>query len=177
MLRSFEAGLSLGDRITTCAIHVDEGAYTGQWRMRGTGLVWHGQGVLRYVDWPFDRATYTGRFEDGSMTHGTMLYDRPGGSKSYSGDFVDGQAGGYGTMEEDGLRYEGQFQGGQPHGLGTLTLPNGDYCEGQFADGMASGVARQVVRSAGSFTYSGGFRSGSRHGHCIARYADGSMCV
>jgi len=41
MLRSFEAGLSLGDRITTCAIHVDEGAYTGQWRMRGTGLVKH----------------------------------------------------------------------------------------------------------------------------------------
>ena len=141
MLRSFEQELSVGENITTCAVYIDEGSYTGQWRMSEKGLQKHGRGVLNYTDSLHESFLYTGLFENDEMTTGVMNFQIPGVSKVYDGEFRKGRFEGYGKLNNDELLYEGQFVNGEPHGLGKLTLPNKDYCEGQFLNGLPSGVA------------------------------------
>jgi len=180
MLRSFEKELSVGEHLTTCAIYVDEGSYTGQWRMSEKGLQKHGSGVLKFTDCVQDSFVYTGRFEHDEMTTGVMDFQIPGVSKVYDGEFRKGLFEGYGRLNDNELRYAGQFVDGQPHGLGKLTLPNSDYCEGQFSKGMPCGVALQVIHESlqtAGLTYMGGFVEGERHGYGIAKYGDKAVYV
>ena len=180
MMRSFERGLSVGEQLTTCAIYLDEGSYTGQWRMSEKGLQKHGSGVWKMTNCLHDSFVYTGRFEYDEMTTGRMHFEIPGVSKVYDGEFRKGRFEGYGALNHNELRYTGQFVDGQPDGLGKLTLPNGDYCEGGFSKGLPSGVGLQVIHASvhtEGLTYMGGFVEGVRHGHGIAKYGDRAVYV
>ena len=180
MLRSFEKELLVGENITTCAIYIDDGCYTGQWRMSDEGLHKHGLGVLKYTDCHNDSFTYTGRFENDQMTTGVLDFEIQGVSKTYEGEFREGRFEGYGNLNDNGLRYEGQFFHGESHGLGKLTLANNNECEGEFFNGMANGVALQVIKSSlhtTGLTYVGGFVDGLRHGYAIAKFGEKATYV
>lgn len=60
--------------------------------------------------------------------------------------------------------FKGQFLANVFHGDGVLNLPNGDFYEGQFENGLFSGEGYYKWASAPRLYYKGEFKNGKLHG-------------
>ncbi|KAL6078343.1 agglutinin-like protein 2 [Balamuthia mandrillaris] len=115
--------------------------YSGGWKAGRE----HGRGT---ISWPQDQVAIEGEWAEGRLVHGkqtssdgVLTYEgqfdenlrfhgkgkarsnRPESPHVYSGEWVHGDAHGYGFLHnlKDDSRYQGQMLNGKPHGFGTLT--------------------------------------------------------
>ena len=73
----------------------------------------------------------------------------------------------------DGSVYEGDFVNGLRHGTGSITLPNGDFCHGEFTRDELNGNVRFTFASDGR-VYEGKADFGRLDGPAIINFKDGS---
>lgn len=133
---------------------------------------------------------YTGESSRG-QSHGKGTYIRLDTDLKvlfYSGQWNQGDFQGQGTLCFEGQKNEGFFRttiigkwkNGNPHGFCTLTLEDSEQKNmiytGELKDGKFDGQGRLVVNDRrDSFTYIGGWRSGSRHGRGTQVDQDGTV--
>ena len=105
------------------------------------------------------------------------------GGGSYSGDFKNGMADGFGVFKPgDGDVYIGQFKNNNRHGQGIYTHANGDKYEGQYVAGEMSGQGTYTfvngIKYVGQFKnskYDGQGTLASPEGIYTGQWKDGLM--
>lgn len=93
---------------------------------------------------------------------------------TYTGDLVDGERHGYGTLRwPTGDSYTGEFRHGERTGAGVYRWANGEVYTGDFADGLFDGTGVYVM--ADGVRYTGDFVRDSFHGTCVIEWSDSGL--
>jgi hypothetical protein len=99
-------------------------------------------------------------------------YERSAVFATYTGTLRNGRMEGQGTyIDRTGLHYEGQWRNGVMSGLGRLKLPAGDEYVGHFRAGKADGIGRYVDVTGEA--YDGPFVGGRRQGRATTTLPSG----
>jgi len=72
-------------------------------------------------------------------------------------------------------KYRGKISDGEPNGLGTLSLPNGENCVGEWKDGKRNGLGTHL--SPDGKKYEGEWKDDKKHGQGTETYPNGSKYV
>lgn len=81
----------------------------------------------------------TGFFKDNNIC-GIGIEDSTEGGYVYSGEFVNNQKEGYGTIEwKDGAKYQGEFKENQINGYGMIQYPDDKFYQGEVRNGRMDG--------------------------------------
>ena len=80
-----------------------------------------------------------GIFKDNNIC-GIGIEDSTEGGYVYSGEFVNNQKEGYGTIEwKDGAKYQGEFKENQINGYGMIQYPDDKFYQGEVRNGKMDG--------------------------------------
>lgn len=113
--------------------------YVGEWHMFDGVKKKHGQGT--YTDL---NNSYTGEFDQDDI-QGTGVMTFASGSK-YSGTFVKNKFDGEGCYTwADGSSYSGLWRDNKMHGHGAYTSKDGKKWVGEFFNGCAEGLDRELT--------------------------------
>lgn len=94
--------------------------------------------------------------------NGIAVKTFPSGA-TYSGNFENGKAEGYGTYKWiDGRVYEGFWRADKQQGKGKLTFPNGEIYEGDWNNGKREGVGK--LTKPNGYVYIGDWKNNKENG-------------
>ena len=93
----------------------------------------NGRGTLKWTN----SSSYTGDFRNGKANgYGEAIWNIGKKANLYVGEWKNDMPHGYGVyLKIDGGKYEGEWKEGQWHGKGTYTQPDGKKYIGEFRNG------------------------------------------
>ena len=104
----------------------------------------------------------TGIFKDNNIC-GIGIEDSTEGGYIYSGEFVNNQKEGYGTIEwKDGAKYQGEFKDNQINGYGIIEYPDDKFYQGEMRNGRMDGFGEFFWKDERK--YIGNYKNDRRNG-------------
>ena len=104
----------------------------------------------------------TGIFKDNSIC-GIGIEESAEGGYVYSGEFLNNQKEGYGTIEwKDGAKYQGEFKANQINGYGIIEYPDEKFYQGEVRNGRMDGFGEFFWKNERK--YIGNYKNDRRNG-------------
>ena len=104
----------------------------------------------------------TGIFKNNNIC-GIGIEDSAEGGYVYSGEFVNNQKEGYGTIEwKDGAKYQGEFKENQINGYGIIEYPDDKFYQGEVRNGKMDGFGEFFWKDERK--YIGNYKNDRRNG-------------
>ena len=104
----------------------------------------------------------TGIFKNNNIC-GIGIEDSAEGGYIYSGEFVNNQKEGYGTIEwKDGAKYQGEFKENQINGYGIIEYPDDKFYQGEVRNGKMDGFGEFFWKDERK--YIGNYKNDRRNG-------------
>ena len=104
----------------------------------------------------------TGIFKDNNIC-GIGIEDSSEGGYLYTGEFLNNQKQGYGTIEwKDGAKYQGEFKENQINGYGIIEYPDDKFYQGEVKNGRMDGFGEFFWKDERK--YIGNYKNDRRNG-------------